>query len=305
MEFKKTFSILITTKNRIQDLRFTLHKIQHLIKREDVECIICDDGSSDGTSNFIRENYPEIILHSHAISKGYLYCRNKMLNETQADFAISLDDDAHFITQNPLEIIENAFFQNPKIGLLGFRIYWNRNEPNETVTNEVSHRMKSYVGCGHVWRMKAWCEIPNYPEWFEFYGEEDFASYQLFKKNWEIHYLPEVLVNHRVDIQSRKKDSDYDIRLRRSLRSGWYQYFLFFPLKNIPKRLAYSVWMQLKLKVFKGDFQALKALFLAFADLLLNLPKIIKNRNRLSVEEFKKYQQIPAAKIYWKPKKSI
>jgi hypothetical protein len=36
--------------------------------------------------------------------------------------------------------------------------------------------VKSFVGCGHAWRMKAWHEIPNYPEWFEFYGEENYAS---------------------------------------------------------------------------------------------------------------------------------
>jgi hypothetical protein len=42
--------------------------------------------------------------------------------------------------------------------------------------------LQSFVGCGHVWRMDAWRTIENYPEWFYFYGEEDFASYLLFKK---------------------------------------------------------------------------------------------------------------------------
>ena len=56
------FSILITTKNRIEDLKYTLLKINHLIQNENVECIICDDGSTDGTSNFIIEKYPKILL---------------------------------------------------------------------------------------------------------------------------------------------------------------------------------------------------------------------------------------------------
>ena len=223
-----------------------------------------------------------------------------MLNETRADFAISLDDDAHFVTEQPLELIANYFDKNPKVGLLGFRVFWSKQKPSNTFSRDLSIRMKSFVGCAHVWRMSAWRAIPNYPEWFIFYGEEDFASYQLFKKNWEIHYLPEVLVHHRVDIKARKNNADYSLRLRRSLRSGWYLYFLFLPLSDIPKRMSYSIWMQLKTKVFKGDWKALKALLLGMMGLILALPKIIKNSNRLTPAEYEEYQKLPETRLYWK-----
>jgi glycosyltransferase involved in cell wall biosynthesis len=301
----KNFSILITTKNRLEDLVYTLHKIQHLIDKPEVECVICDDGSIDGTTSYITGNYPEITLHTNKISKGYLYCRNKMLNETTADFAISLDDDAHFVTEQPLELIANYLDKNPKVGLLGFRVFWSIKNPKLISSNQESIAMKSFVGCAHVWRMSAWRTIPNYPEWFVFYGEEDFASYQLFKKNWEIHYLPEVLVHHRVDVIARKKHADYCLRLRRSLCSGWNLYFLFLPLHLIPRRMAYSIWMQLKLKVFKGDWKALSAILLAMMDLLLAFPKIIKNSNRLTNDEYAAYQELAATKMYWKPEAEV
>ena len=300
-EITKKFSILITTKNRVNDLAFTLEKIKHLIARDDLECIVYDDGSIDGTSKYITEHFPKIILHTNPVSKGYLYCRNKMLNQTQAEFAISLDDDAHFITENPLEIIADYFNENPETGLIGCRVFWSSHTPSSTETDDVPIRVKSFVGCGHVWRMKAWREIPNYPEWFVFYGEEDFASYQLFKKGWEIHYIPAVLIHHRADIVARKKNKDYSLRLRRSLSSGWKLYFLFYPLPIIPGKMAYSVWMQLKLKVFKGDFRALKALVIAMVDLFLCVPKIIKHSNRLTRKEYQAYQHLEPARIYWHP----
>jgi GT2 family glycosyltransferase len=149
--------------------------------------------------------------------------------------------------------------------------------------------------------MQAWRDIPNYPEWFVFYGEEEFASYQLFKKNWEIHYLPEVLVNHRVNVKSRRNNADYTIRLRRSLRSGWYLFFLFYPLKTIPREMVYSLWIQFKIKVFKGDFKALLAIGLALCDLVWNIPKIMKNSNRLTQKEYESYNQLPETKLYWQP----
>lgn len=301
MHIQKKFSILITTKNRKQDLNFTLRKVQHLLDREDVSCIICDDGSTDGTYSFVEKNYPKIQLIRNNKSEGLIYSRNRMMDLVTTDFAISIDDDLHFITTNPLEIIEEAFDQNPDAALFSFRIYWSLQEPEIATSDDVLHQMKSFAGGANVWRMSAWRDIPNYPEWFVFYGEEDFASFQLFKKQWKTYYLPEVLVNHRVDLKSRKNNADYSLRLRRSLRSGWYLYFLFYPLKVIPKKITYSVWMQFKLRVFKGDFKALKALFLATIDLILAFPKIIKNSNRLSVREYKTYQELEDTKLYWKP----
>ncbi|CAA9203681.1 hypothetical protein FLA105534_04861 [Flavobacterium bizetiae] len=295
------FSILITSKNRREQLNFTLYKIQYLLNREDVTCLICDDGSVDGTFEFIQSNYPKIQIIKNSESKGLIYSRNRLMEMVTTEFAISIDDDLHFVTQNPLEIIKKSFSQNPNIALFSFRIFWDLKEPKLTNCNEVSHRIKSFAGGANVWRMSAWITIPDYPSWFVFYGEEDFASYQLFKKNWEVHYLPEILVNHRVNIKERKKNADYVIRLRRSLRSGWYLYFLFYPINVIPQKMIYSVWIQLKTKVFKGDLKALRAIIFALCDLLLSIPKIIKNKNRLSAKEFNAYQELGETKLYWSP----
>jgi len=244
-----------------------------------------------------------MIVRRNAVSKGYIFCRNKMLNETNADFAISLDDDAHFLTENPLEIIYHHFIENPNCGLLALRIFWGLEEPKKTTTIEKSEQVQGFVGCAHVWRMQAWRTIPNYPEWFVFYGEENFASFQLFKANWEIHYLPEVLVNHRVDVKARKNNADYTVRLRRSLRSGWYLFFMFYPIKVIPRKMGYSLWMQFKLKVFKGDFKAMQAIVLALLDLVWNIPRIIKNSNRLTQKEYESYNQLLETRLYWQPEK--
>jgi GT2 family glycosyltransferase len=302
---KIIFSILISTKNRCEDLALTLHKIGYLLIREDVECRIYDDGSNDGTFDYVENNYPNILLQRNDVSKGYLYCRNQLLSQTKAVYAISLDDDAHFLTKNPFEKIQNYFESNPYCGLIAFRIFWGLTEPTNTVSFEFSQRVQSFVGCAHVWRMKAWHDIPNYPEWFVFYGEEDFGALQLFKKNWEVHYLPEIVVNHRVDLKSRKNNSDYYIRLRSSLRSGWYLFFLFYPKGMVARKMVYSVWMQLKMKVFTGDFMVLKVLVLALSDLVWSIPRILKNSNRLSQEEYDTYQKLAATKIYWQAEKQV
>lgn len=298
---KTKFSILITTKNRLEDLKITLEKISHLLQRKDVECIICDDGSSDFTSLYLEENFPQIKLIRNEQSKGLIFSRNRLMSLVNSEFAISLDDDLHFITENPLEIIENYFHENPNCGLLSFRIFWSKSEPISINTTQKSQRVKSFAGGAHAWRMSAWKSIPEYPFWFVFYGEEDFASYHLFKKNIEIHYNPQILTHHRVDINERKKGSDYVERVRRALRAGWFLYFLFLPLSKIPRKMVYSLYMQFKLKVFKGDFKVFIAIVLASIDLVLNLPRIFKNSNRLTFNEYNSYSKLPDVKLYWHP----
>ncbi|MFY0604284.1 MAG: glycosyltransferase [Flavobacteriaceae bacterium] len=295
------FSIVITTKNRKDDLKFTLRSLRTIIERDDVELLICDDASTDGTKSFLQNNYSKHQLIFNNKSLGLIHNRSVLNNKASGQYIISLDDDANFLSKNPLEAIENHFINYPSCGLLSFRIFWSKQLPKSIITNEVSHRTNSFVGCGHAWTKTSWNAIPNYPAWFIFYGEEDFASYQLFKKDIEVHYLPKVLVHHRVDVKARKKEKDYTLRLRRSLRSGWYLYFLFFPLSIIPGRLLYTIWIQVKLKVFKGDLKALGAIFQGLFDVLLNSHNLIKNSNRFSKKELEAYYKLEATKIYWIP----
>lgn len=295
------FSILITTKNRKIDLFFTLQKVASLINRDDVECIVCDDGSTDGTFEMVRDNFPNVQLIQNRKSKGLIFSRNRMLNAITSDYAISIDDDLHFLSEEPLKVIQQYFEENPRCAVQSFRIFWSKQSPESMETFQIAEKVKSFAGGANVWNMKAWKEIPNYPSWFVFYGEEDFAAFQLFKKGWEIHYNPEILVHHRVDIKARKKDNDYQLRTRRSLRAAWYLYFLFYPLPLTPRKIAYSIWIQLKQKTFKGDYKATLGLLQAIGDVFWNLPKIVQQSNRLTSVEFKEFSNLPEAKIYWKP----
>ncbi|RXG12329.1 glycosyltransferase family 2 protein [Leeuwenhoekiella aestuarii] len=302
MKTKISFSILITTFNRIEALKVTLRSINHLIERENVECIINVDGSTDGTYEYlISSNYQLNLIHTHR-RQGLIASRNKLMKQAKGEFVIVLDDDVSLINCN-LEEIKEYFYLNNKVAVLAARIFWGRQTYQyPQSTKEEVCRVQGFVGCAHIVRLSSWNKVPDYPEWYEFYGEEDFASLHFFKRNLEIHYYPYFFVNHRVDVKSRKGHRDYGIRLRRSLRSGWYNYFLFLPFSKILRRLIYTVFIQLRTKVFKGDFKAGVAVFLALLDLLRNLPKLIYKRDGLSITEFNNYIKIDSTKIYWSSK---
>jgi glycosyltransferase involved in cell wall biosynthesis len=292
------FSIIITTKNRILELKKTLLSLNDILKRKDVELLICDDASIDGTALFLKEKYSNHTLVFNQKSKGLIHNRNLLNGKAKGTYLISLDDDLNFLTKEPLEKIDSFFKKNPRAAVLSFRIFWNKTKPKVQATKQKIHRVNSFAGGAHVLRKSFWEQTPNYPAWFEFYGEEDFLSYHAFLLKKEIYYFPSILTHHRVNLVLRKKDKDYFLRSKRSLRSGWFLYLLFCPLKEIPKLFLYTVYAQVK----KNKIKNTMAVFLAFADLFLNIKNILRNKCRLTSEEWKAYRLLPSVVLYWMPK---
>jgi GT2 family glycosyltransferase len=299
-----TFAILIATKNRCAQLCITLESLQPYLSNSAVRIVVYDDGSTDETFEVVKNKFPTVELWRNEISKGYLYCRNQLLNKIEADYLISLDDDAHFLTENALELIHHTFDSQPKAGVLAFRIFWSTQKPATTATVDVPQVVKSFVGCGHVWRKKAWDVLPDYPEWYQFYGEENWAGLQLLQQGFAVYYVPEILVHHRVDLAQRAQNkSGFTFRYRCSLRADWYTYFMLYPFPKACYFWAYSLAKQLQKIGGKGQFRVVKPLLLALFDLLRQLPHLLKNRNPLTPAKYLHFQQLNEAKIYWNPEK--
>ncbi|RZJ28994.1 MAG: glycosyltransferase family 2 protein [Flavobacterium sp.] len=295
------FSIQISTKDRKDDLMRTLKCVSRLIS-DSVECIVFDDGSTDGTSDLIKEHFPQIIIRRNEVSKGYISCRNLMLNATNAEFVISLDDDSEFLCKSPLSAIEAHFNENPDCGLIAFRIFWGAMPPEIQRSDDYPQRVRGFVGCGHAWRMSAWREIPDYPEWYQFYGEEVFAAMQLFKKQIEVHYLPQVFVHHRVDMKKRGEDkADSVSRFSHSLRNDWNNFLIFYPMGKAVRKIGYSGWTQLNTKVFNGRKELFVPLLKVMKDTVVNVSRIRRNRNPLTDSQYDSFAKLPPAKIFWKP----
>ena len=293
------FSIAITTRNRMEDLKYTLSSLKPLIARDDVELLLCDDASNDGTTEYLSSNFLENTIFNTK-AKGLIYNRNKLNNLAKGEFIISLDDDANFLCQNPFDKIEHIFRENPNCAVVAFHIYWGQNRPKISILED-SFCTKSFVGCGHAWRKSIWDRLDmSYPSWYKFYGEEEFASFKIFKNGYKIMFNSAILVHHRVNVKGRKKDKDYIQRTRRALRAAWFNYLIFLPLNTIPKKIAYSIYMQFKLKTLRGDFRATLAMLLALVDFIYFFPINLRHTDRLSCASLKTYSAINDTVIYYK-----
>ena len=291
-------SIIITTYNRKRELVFTLNTLQDVISPEGI--YIWDDASTDGTFEYISKNYPDIKLYKNDINQGLIANRNRLMAVVKTRYLISLDDDAHFIT--PKSLLDALCFMEdtPNCAVLSFRLYWGLKAPKKPGTQQEVFQVRNYLGGAHLMKREVWNNcIKSYPQWYHFYGEEDYASLKLYRKGLKIFYFPKVLVHHRVHISDRKKNFDYSRRAIFSLHAAWSNYLIFYPKPEAYFKIVYSVKEQIRLKLLKGQIEIIRTIFLAFWLLMNNYSFRNKISLSLSRIELKKYLSLPQAPIYW------
>lgn len=108
-----TATIAISTKNRRDELRLALRSAQAQVPA--VEVLVLDDGSTDGTFEMVRSEFPGVRIERTEVSRGYIWQRNLAARVTRTDVLVSIDDDAEFSTN---EIVATTLqeFDDSRIG---------------------------------------------------------------------------------------------------------------------------------------------------------------------------------------------
>ena len=70
-------SIIILTYDHLDDTQKCLESLQPLMTRGDVEVIVIDNASVDGTPDYIRTHYPNIRLTVNPTNRGVAAARNQ------------------------------------------------------------------------------------------------------------------------------------------------------------------------------------------------------------------------------------
>lgn len=86
-------SIIIPSHNRSPFLQALLASLTSAIDDSDVEIIVVDDGSTDGTAEDLAVDFPGIRLLSVPTVRGPSYGRNRGADAAQGDLLLFLDSD--------------------------------------------------------------------------------------------------------------------------------------------------------------------------------------------------------------------
>ena len=156
--------------------------------------VVLDDASTDGTAG-LRDSYPDVEWVRHEIPLGLRKNRNRMMQYPGVDYFVSLDDDAWFIQDDEISIAVARMEEDPTVGAIAFDIL--SPERPDIRERTAPGRCQMFIGCGHVVRISAACEVGWYDESPGPYGaEEKDLCLRLRDRGYHIEILPGVHVWH-------------------------------------------------------------------------------------------------------------
>lgn len=105
------FTIVITTYNRLLLLQRAIESA--LNQSWSCEVVVADDGSTDGTEEYVRSLGDRVVYHRNPINLGHCATMNEGVNLAQGDWIKPLDDD-DYLAPNCIEEMVRAIAQHPQ-----------------------------------------------------------------------------------------------------------------------------------------------------------------------------------------------
>jgi len=168
-----TASIVIATRNRKEELRNTIASA--VSQTIGAEVLIIDDGSTDGTSEMVCSEFPQVRFIRCEEARGYIARRNEGARLAAGDVVISIDDDAVFSTPH---IIEETLrdFNLERVGAVAIPyidVSTDTRLRQMAPDSESVYISNSYIGTAHAVRLDVFLRLGGYREHFVHQGEEE------------------------------------------------------------------------------------------------------------------------------------
>lgn len=188
--------ITITTHSRRAELARTLDQLSRLVPAPD-EILVCADGCSDDTVEFVRTGSPHVRLIEHPAAQGSIPSRNELARASECDVFVSLDDDSYPLDPDFIARVREAFAAAPRLAVLSFA--QRSDEFPASLTGTDFGRpawVGSFANSGAALRREVFLALGGYPDFFfHAYEEPDFAL-RCVCAGWQVRYDPSLLVRH-------------------------------------------------------------------------------------------------------------
>lgn len=154
--FDPLVSVVVVTYNNIEFTKACLESIDEQSQYENIEVIVVDNASSDGTQQFLSEwvlikNNRKIILNDE--NRGFAAANNQGLEIAAGEYLVLLNNDT-YVTPGWIRTLVCHLKRNPNIGLIGpvtnnigneAKIEIAYSDMNEMITNSARYT-RSHIG---------------------------------------------------------------------------------------------------------------------------------------------------------------
>jgi len=282
----KDLTISIVSYNSLSFLRECLNSILSSPPGVGHEIIVVDNASSDGTDEFVKKNYPEIILIPNKRNIGFAAANNRAIEESRSKYVLLINSDC-MVYKKSLGSLVEFMEKNPEVGIAGPKIvnsdgtiqFSCRRFPS--VFNAAAHTILTNIfpdnpfskkykladigrdnpfkvdwvsGSCMIIRRKALEDTGILDENYFMYVEDLDICYRMWQKNWEVQYYPEAEIMHHIAGSSGSGKIKASFRMQKSVfYFFWKNYRRSWKIILIPL-LVLTLGFRLFLTIIKSPF---------------------------------------------------
>ncbi len=222
-------TVNILSYNRKDELRNTLQKVFEQ-DYKNIEVIVVDNASSDGTQKMVKSEFPAVQLIELSENIG-IAGWNKGFKIAKGEYVLVLDDDSYPEKGTILKGIK-CFKNDSKIAVVGFTVY---NSCYNLIENNFEFQKSKgkiiytigFIGCGAIVNKKVFCELNGYESSiFLYYNEIEF-SIRAREKGYRIVFEPNNKIIHSYSSIMRNAESRSLQIDKRRFEHTFYSYSIF------------------------------------------------------------------------------
>jgi hypothetical protein len=252
---KGLVSVVIPNWNGGEMIALALDSVEAQSYRQ-LEVIVVDNGSTDGSPELVASRYPEVSLIALAENKGFSGAVNEGILRARGEFVALLNNDA---VAHPDWLMRSVakLRNDPSLGVATARLLlledresqrldssgncysiWGIPYPRGRAEVDVGQfdpetEVFAASGAASVWRREVFDAVGLFDPEFFMYHEDVDLSFRARLAGYGVTYEPSAVVSHRVGATS---GGGYTPTIRyHSVKNVWYVY-----LKNMPARLFWK-----------------------------------------------------------------
>lgn len=217
-EGKPTASVIIPHWNGLPHLDVCLTALRQQTLA-DYEVILVDNGSTDGSQAYVRQNFPEVRLIELSENRGFTGACNAGYAASRGDYVCLLNNDTE-AESNWLQAIADAFEQNPQVGVIASKILlFDRRDHFHTAgdyyrvdgipgnrgiwqadSGQYDRQEPVFSACGGAaaYRRTMLQEIGFLDDRFFFSCEDIDMAWRAQLAGWDVLYVPQAVVYHKL-----------------------------------------------------------------------------------------------------------
>jgi GT2 family glycosyltransferase len=279
-------SVVVLSYNRSDELVRTLDKMIAL--NGDVEIIVVDNASRDGSVVAVRREFPQVTLIALEHNIGAA-ARNIGVERVKTPYVAFADDDSWW-AEGSLERAVGILDAHPRTAAVCARVLLGTEEREDPICRIMEASplpsqglpgpaLLGFIACAVVFRRHAYLDAGGYEQKFFVGGEEELLTLDLVARGWNVAYVRNLTVHHYPSPQ-RDNIGRQKIVIRNALWVTW----LRFPVT--------SAWRETK-RICRNA-PSRDALGNGILSALRELPWVYRNRRILPVEVQRLHQSLRA-----------